>query len=1132
MNRTILRLPVLILLAALAACGQHSDDARLAAALKHIAARDTAAATIELKNLLQSNPNSGEARLLLGKVQLDGGDAAGAEVELNRALAAGQSADAVLPSMARALLELGKAEQLAQRFSGAQLRDDQARAELLAHVATAHMSLGALEEAATAIDTALRRVSSHLPARVLRARLAAVRGDVAGALAQSDELLVRSDGEPAVWLLRAELLSATAGADKTSAIDAYRKAIALKPDLVGPHAGLLSLLISLERIDDATTQWGEMKQALPRQPETLYFETVLALKRADFGRARELVQPLLRAAPNNPRVLLLAGQAEAQLGATAQAEVLLRRAVEVAPEAVQARLALATVLVRMGEAGRALATLKPLIEEKDPDPDALTLAARAHLMSGDRMAADAALSRAARLKPGDVRIRTWLALLRSGRTGADAALRELETVAAADAGGLGYMALFNARLGRGELDAALKAAEALAARQPDKAMPDYLRGGLALRRADPVDARRHFEAALAKEPGFVPAVTVLAEMDLAEGKPTARARYEALIKLDPRNVRVRLQHAELTARTGGGREEVARLLGEAVLANPAEPAARIALIDLHLGSGNIPAAFEAAKSAAAVIPDNVELLDRLGRTQMAVGESNQAVASFNRLKTLLPKSAWPQLRLAEAYRAKNDLDGQRAVVRRALELEPRSLFAQRAAIMVAQQDKDPTRALGIARTVQSQRPEEPSGYAMEGEIHLAEKRYDQAAEAFRKAMTKPQSSALGMRLHLALTRGEKDDEARRFAERWRQDRPDDMGFVLHLGELASGKGDLAAAENHYREVLARQPANVVALNNLAFVLLKADKPGALPLAQQAVALAPALPAALDTLAMAHAAQGDTAKALDWQRKAVALAPTSVELRQHLADLYRRAGDRKRAREQLDAVAKLKTGLLAEPARTGPGSASTATAGSGSPYARLLELLPMVAIALASLTGLLLVGVVITAAARPAGFRVERSVSIASPAQHIFGLLRDLSGWSGWSNWEPFAPGATRRIGGGAGSPAYCEWESADKRRSGHLAIVHAEAPGTLVVEAHRARPTPEIVMVEFVLSADGGATLVRSVESGPAPFATRVGDLLSFRNQRRAARLAADLKSLKAMAEDAPAEASADDRERFSPGTT
>ena len=66
----------------LSACGSGSSEKEfIASARSFLAANDPKAATIQLKNALQKNPESPEVRYLLGKSLLLGGDAVGAEVE-------------------------------------------------------------------------------------------------------------------------------------------------------------------------------------------------------------------------------------------------------------------------------------------------------------------------------------------------------------------------------------------------------------------------------------------------------------------------------------------------------------------------------------------------------------------------------------------------------------------------------------------------------------------------------------------------------------------------------------------------------------------------------------------------------------------------------------------------------------------------------------------------------------------------------------------------------------------------------------------------------------------------------------------------------------------------------------------
>ena len=57
----------LIVLAVLAACSQRSEQELLASAQKRMEQKDVGGAVIELKNLLQQNPDNATGRHLLGK---------------------------------------------------------------------------------------------------------------------------------------------------------------------------------------------------------------------------------------------------------------------------------------------------------------------------------------------------------------------------------------------------------------------------------------------------------------------------------------------------------------------------------------------------------------------------------------------------------------------------------------------------------------------------------------------------------------------------------------------------------------------------------------------------------------------------------------------------------------------------------------------------------------------------------------------------------------------------------------------------------------------------------------------------------------------------------------------------------
>ena len=96
------------LLSIVAACGtEGSAEDHVARAKEFIAAEDYKSATIELKNALQLDKTSAEARYLLGKIHLARDDMPSAQKELERALQLGWPGEDIQPNLASSLLAQG-----------------------------------------------------------------------------------------------------------------------------------------------------------------------------------------------------------------------------------------------------------------------------------------------------------------------------------------------------------------------------------------------------------------------------------------------------------------------------------------------------------------------------------------------------------------------------------------------------------------------------------------------------------------------------------------------------------------------------------------------------------------------------------------------------------------------------------------------------------------------------------------------------------------------------------------------------------------------------------------------------------------------------------------------------------------
>jgi predicted Zn-dependent protease len=142
------------------------------------------------------------------------------------------------------------------------------------------------------------------------------------------------------------------------------------------------------------------------------------------------------------------------------------------------------------------------------------------------------------------------------------------------------------------------------------------------------------------------------------------------------------------------------------------------------------------------------------------------------------------------------------------------------------------------------------------------------------------------------------------AAEWTRAHPSDASFPFFMAIQAIADRQYAEAEGELRQVLRVDQDNVMALNNLAWVMSAQKKPQALEYAERANLLAPDRPLLMDTLAQVLADQGQLPRALDTQKKAVQLDPDDHDLRLRLARLYVQLGNKAAARSELDALAKV------------------------------------------------------------------------------------------------------------------------------------------------------------------------------------------------------------------------------------
>lgn len=888
----------------LTGCGGKSEEELIESGKKQLEQKDLAGAIIQFKSALQRQPDSAQARLLLGKALLDIGDPVSAAVELRKAQEQSASQDEVVPALARAMLMTGEEAKVLSQFGEVKLKDPQAMASLFTSLATAHLLRADKAQARALISAAQQSKPGYVPAMVLDARLQAAEGELDSALSLLAEALAKPDSAELAGLLKGEILW-LGKKEPAGALEAFRLVLQANPKSVQAHTSIMSILSQSGKAAESKAQLAELKKVAPQHPETLFFEAQTLFAEGDYKGSREVSDRLLKVLPDHPRLLELSGAAEYRLKQYTQAEAFLARALKNAPGLLLARQMLAQTYLRTNQPGKAVELLQPIIQGKNADGTSLALAAEAWMLLGDTQKADAAFAQAEKASPNDARIRTSAAMAQLSRGNSGAAAGQLEAIAAEDKGPRADVALISARLRQNDLAGALKAIDGLERKTPDRPLADNLRGRVLLLKKDTAGATKSFEAALRKDPKYFPAVASLAAIDFAAGQAdAARKRFEDLATASPKSHEPWLALAELGNRAGDVPEKVVGYLRSGVKANGGAAAAHVALVNHLIGSSDGKAALTAAREAIAALPNNLDVMDALGRAQMADENVEQAVVTFKQMTALQPTAAINHVRLAEALAANKDNAGARAALRKALEIKPDLVIAKRALVSLSVRDKRPEEGLALVKELQRADAKDPVAYTLEGDVHMSQKNSEAAITAYRTALQLSKSTDSLVRLHSSLRAAGKSAEADRLAADWLKDRPKDAALRYYLGDVAMAAGNLAAAESQYRAVLEVQPGNPLAMNNVAWLMVKQNKPGAVAMAQKANQLMPGKPPLMDTLATALAAENQLPKAIELQQSAISRSPDNASLKLNLARMLIKSGDTARARAELEDIAKL------------------------------------------------------------------------------------------------------------------------------------------------------------------------------------------------------------------------------------
>lgn len=890
----------LLLMLLLAGCSGEKPEQSFAKARQQLESGNKTAAVIELKNALQNKPDYAEARLLLGKIQNEQGDPASAEKELRKALELGTARETVLPLLGQALLAQQNFNKVLEEIPDKLEGKPRDTATLLAIRGDAQVGLKQLDDAMASYEAARKADPNAATPLQGLAILAMLKQQPDEAMRLTEEAIQKDEKGAAPWVLKAGLLRVQN--KQEDAAKAYEEAVKREPGHVGARVSLALLYMGAQKFDAAQREIDAARNSEPKALSVSLAQAQLHFAQKKYAEARDILQDILKAAPNHPQAILMMGATQLALDAPVQAESYLSNYVKSVPGNPYARRLLAYAYIKNKQPEKAIDVLSPLLASNTQDSAVLALAGDAYLQLKDYAKSTEYLEKAAQAQPKNASLRTELALSKLGAGDISQGTADLETAADMEGSPLQTdLALISAYFSKREYDKAFKAIDGLEKKQPNSPLPHVLRGGAHLAKQDTINARKSFEKALAINPAFYPAAANLATLDMRDKNPaTARKRFESVLSADKNSIPAMVALATLE-RSAGNEKGFLDWLEKAVHADPKALKPRILQVEYYVFKKDTARALSIARDAQTANPTNAEALDLLGRAQLAAGEKSNAITTFDKLVAANPANPFAYLRLATAQGINQNLTEARKSLNKALQLNPDLVDARLSLIGLDLQEKKASAAIQGAQQLQRQQPNFPGAYTIEGDIYARDRNFAKSLPLYQKAFSLEKSSSNASKLHKALLETGKQKDADAHTAQWLKAHPEDGAYRGYLGDTYLHQGKLREAATQYQAIVQQTPNNIVALNNLAWVLQKLKDPQALAYAERANKLLPDNPPIMDTLGWILLEQGKTDRAIDLLQKALSKTPDSAETRYHLALAFHRKGDNMRSENELKRV---------------------------------------------------------------------------------------------------------------------------------------------------------------------------------------------------------------------------------------
>ena len=462
----------------------------------------------------------------------------------------------------------------------------------------------------------------------------------------------------------------------------------------------------------------------------------------------------------------------------------------------------------------------------------------------------------------------------------------------------------------------------LASRDSDAAIKEYQRGmaidpknqDLQLRLLETMlnngkidDATQLTDRLLKENPGDVMARIVRARLLAIKGNSAeAITTLREVIKDAPENAQAHFILGQVLRQSGdlvGAKSE----LQEALKRNPENPMVLQALAETYRDARDYDTAREYAARLQKLNEANPSVHFLNATIDIGAKDYDAALKELNEVQKSASNDPLLYLNFAVAYAGQKKYAEAEREFQTALKIYPQYDTALADYVSLMFSTNNPAKAMALASQYAAANPNRAAAHFIYGSALATTKKFDQAIQEYQKVVQlDPKSLMAYIHIGQIYELTNRPDDALAAYQKALEIQPTSPLVNNYLGNLYVHKGDLKSAGKYFQAALNQNAHDPVAANNLAWVYAAEGEnlDMALSLATQAKQIAPDLDGVNDTLAWIQYKKGNYRVSISLAEDAVKKRPDKPDYRYHLGMALMGAGERDRARTELQKALQL------------------------------------------------------------------------------------------------------------------------------------------------------------------------------------------------------------------------------------